>query len=185
MARKKEEIEREIRRIEGQLLVAKQICRENLQEINQLKKQQENDLIFQQTNHLLSMKSLNSDQYADQFNNLLHLVYEQQTESINKTIQYDDQEEKNEQDNSLLVNLSSNITELESLFDYTKTLFTQPITSINMLNNTISLQDITGDPSNQRYQQINSIQIVDLQQRIDSLHKRLTNNDLCDDCLIQ
>jgi len=30
MARKCQEIEKEIRRIEGQLLVAKQICRENV-----------------------------------------------------------------------------------------------------------------------------------------------------------
>jgi hypothetical protein len=30
MARKRQDIEKEIRRIEGQLLVAKQICRENV-----------------------------------------------------------------------------------------------------------------------------------------------------------
>lgn len=30
MARREEDIEKEIRRIEGQLLVAKQICRENV-----------------------------------------------------------------------------------------------------------------------------------------------------------
>ncbi|CAF3865530.1 unnamed protein product, partial [Rotaria sordida] len=91
----------------------------------------------------------------------------------------------NDQYNSLLVNLSSNITELESLFDYAKTLFTQPITSINMLNNTVSLQEIVDDSSNDNIKTQDSIQINDLQKRIDTMHKRLTNIHQCDDCLIQ
>ncbi|CAF1203031.1 unnamed protein product [Adineta ricciae] len=181
MARKYEDIEREIRRIEGQLLVAKQICRENLKEINHLKKQQENDSILEQTNHLLSLKSLNSRQQADQFNDLLRLVYEQQANSLEKTIQA---EEKNADENALLVDLSSNITELESLFDYAKTLLTQPVTSIHMLNNTLPLHDITTDLSTTRRLSTNSIQITDLQQRVDLMHQRLTNLDQCDDCLI-
>ncbi|CAF0754200.1 unnamed protein product [Adineta ricciae] len=180
MARKYEDIEREIRRIEGQLLVAKQICRENLKEINHLKKQQENDPIVEQTNHLLSLKSLNSDQHADQFNNLV--IHEQQATSSEKTIQT---EEKNADENDLLVDLSSNITELESLFDYAKTLLTQPVTSIHMLNNTLPLHDITTDLSTTRRLSTNSIQITDLQQRVDLMHQRLANLDQCDDCLVQ
>jgi hypothetical protein len=52
------------------------------------------------------------------------MIYEQQTSTL----------QQNEQNDKLLINLSSNITELESLFDYAKNLFTQPISSVNMLN---------------------------------------------------
>ena len=93
MARNPQEIEKEIRRIEGQLLVAKQICRENvwrcsgadlyrcsllpllfqLQEINQLKQEQEtNDVVLQETNRLLAMKSLHTEEHVDQFNQLVN-----------------------------------------------------------------------------------------------------------------
>ncbi|CAF0735720.1 unnamed protein product [Adineta steineri] len=186
MARKYQEIDKEIRRIEGQLLVAKQICRENVKEINHLKSQQKNDSILQQINDLLSIKSLNSDEHADQFNRLLHLVYEQQTVSLDNTIQYDEQEKKNEQCNSLLVNLSLNIAELESIFDNAKTLFTQPITSVNMFNNNTSLQEIADDQLSDTYiKERDPIQIYDLQKRVEILSKRLADTDQCDDCLIQ
>ncbi|CAM2710320.1 unnamed protein product [Rotaria socialis] len=70
MARNHQDIRKEIQRIEGQLLVAKQICRENLKEINRLKIEQENDFILQEINRLLSIKSLNSNEHIDQFNQL-------------------------------------------------------------------------------------------------------------------
>ncbi|CAF4643291.1 unnamed protein product [Rotaria sp. Silwood2] len=188
MTRNHQEIKKEIQRIEGQLLVAKQICRENLKEINHLKKEQDNDYILQETNRLLSIKKLNSNEHVDQFNQLLRLVYQQQkrqTSTLDNTKQYNEQEKSDDQYNSLLVDLSSNITELESLFNYAKTLFTQPITSVNMLNNTVSLQDIADDSTNDNTKTQDSIQIEDLQKRIDTMHKRLTNIHQCDDCLIQ
>ncbi|CAF3918161.1 unnamed protein product [Rotaria sordida] len=95
MTRNHQEIKKEIQRIEGQLLVAKQICRENLKEINHLKKEQENDNILQETNRLLSIKTLNSNEHVDQFNQLLRLVYQQQrrqTHTLDNTIQYNEQE---------------------------------------------------------------------------------------------
>ncbi|CAF4241052.1 unnamed protein product [Rotaria socialis] len=161
MARNHQDIRKEIQRIEGQLLVAKQICRENLKEINRLKIEQENDFILQEINRLLSIKSLNSNEHIDQFNQL------------------------DEQYHSLLIDLSSNITELESLFDYGKNLITEPITSVNLLSNTVSLQEISDDSSNDYTKTQDSIQITDLQKRIDTLSKRLTNIHQCDDCLIQ
>ncbi|CAF4447348.1 unnamed protein product, partial [Rotaria magnacalcarata] len=90
-----------------------------------------------------------------------------------------------EQYHSLLTDLSSNITELESLFDYGKNLITEPITSVNLLSNTVSLQEIFDDSSNDYTKTQGSIQITDLQKRIDALNKRLTNIHQCDDCLIQ
>ncbi|CAF3299647.1 unnamed protein product [Rotaria socialis] len=185
MARNHQDIRKEIQRIEGQLLVAKQICRENLKEINRLKIEQENDFILQEINRLLSIKSLNSNEHIDQFNQLLHLVYQQQkrqTITLDNTVQLNKQDE---QYHSLLIDLSSNITELESLFDYGKNLITEPITSVNLLSNTVSLQEISDDSSNDYTKTQDSIQITDLQKRIDTLSKRLTNIHQCDDCLIQ
>ncbi|CAF5174736.1 unnamed protein product [Rotaria magnacalcarata] len=94
MARNHQEIRKEIQRIEGQLLVAKQICRENLKEINRLKIEQENDFILQEMNRLLSIKSLNSNEHIEQFNQLLHLVYQQQKRqsiALDNTVQLNKQ----------------------------------------------------------------------------------------------
>ncbi|CAF4205044.1 unnamed protein product, partial [Rotaria sordida] len=44
---------------------------------------------------LLSIKTLNSNEHADQFNQLLRLVYQQQrreTHTLDNTIQYNEQE---------------------------------------------------------------------------------------------
>ncbi|CAF4947812.1 unnamed protein product, partial [Rotaria sp. Silwood1] len=91
----------------------------------------------------------------------------------------------NDQYNSLLVELSSNVTELECLFDYAKNLFTEPITSVNMFNNTVSLQEIADNSLNDNTKTQDSIQINDLEKRIDTMHKRLMNIHQSDDCLIQ
>ncbi|CAF5038848.1 unnamed protein product [Rotaria sp. Silwood1] len=92
MARNDQDIKKEIRRIEGQLLVAKEICRENLKEINHLKKEQENNYILQEINRLLAIKTLNSNEHVNQFNQLLYLVYQQQTITLDNTIQLNEQE---------------------------------------------------------------------------------------------
>ncbi|CAF3829774.1 unnamed protein product [Rotaria sp. Silwood1] len=92
MARNDQDIKKEIRRIEGQLLVAKEICRENLKEINHLKQEQENNYILQEINRLLAIKTLNSNEHVNQFNQLLYLVYQQQTITLDNTIQLNEQE---------------------------------------------------------------------------------------------
>lgn len=56
------------------------------------------------------------------------MISERQNNTEDTTIQSD------EEYNNLLSNLSSNVTELESLFNYAKNLFTQPITSVNTLD---------------------------------------------------
>ncbi|CAF4811464.1 unnamed protein product [Rotaria sp. Silwood1] len=185
MARNDQDIKKEIRRIEGQLLVAKEICRENLKEINHLKQEQENNYILQEINRLLAIKTLNSNEHVNQFNQLLYLVYQQQTITLDNTIQLNEQEKDNDQYTSLLVDLSSNVTELECLFDYAKNLFTEPITSVNMFNNNVSLQEIADNSLNDNTKTQDSIQINDLEKRIDTMHKRLMNIHQSDDCLIQ
>lgn len=180
MSRDNQEIEKEIRRIEGQLLVAKQICRENLIEINQLKKQQENNSILQQTHQLLSQPCLHSPEHVETFNKLLDLVYDEQLASLDTTV-------KSQNDNSSLIlhKLSSNIVELERLFDYAKNLFTQPIQSLNMMNTTNSLQDLTIDNSMTIINDEPSIDTVDLQNRIQTMQIKLDSLHHYDDCSIQ
>lgn len=56
------------------------------------------------------------------------MISDQQNMTGDTTIQSD------EESNILLDNLSSNITELESLFNYAKNLLTQPINSVNTLD---------------------------------------------------
>ena len=56
------------------------------------------------------------------------MISEQQNNADDTIIQSDDEY------NTLLSNLSSNITELESLFTYAKNLLTQPITAVNTLD---------------------------------------------------
>ena len=56
------------------------------------------------------------------------MISEQRNSTGDTTIQSD------EEYSTLLVNLSSNVTELESLFNYAKNLLTQPINSVNTLD---------------------------------------------------
>jgi hypothetical protein len=50
---------------------------------------------------------------------------------------------------------------------------------------TVSLQEIADHPSNNNLKEQESIEIYDLQKRIDIMHKKLLNIHQCDDCLIQ
>ncbi|CAF4401520.1 unnamed protein product [Adineta steineri] len=55
----------------------------------------------------------------------------------------------------------------------------------SIVNNT-SLEEIADDQLSDTYiKERDSIQIYDLQKRVDILHKRLADTDQCDDCLIQ
>ena len=99
---------------------------------------------------------------------------------------------------TLLASLASNVTELETLFDYASSVCTQPINTIKTLDGTFnlhsmpmnasvfystgraSLRDLADIRASLPSKHAQSVDIRQLQERIDSMRHRLT-----DDCVVQ
>jgi hypothetical protein len=71
------------------------------------------------------------------------------------------------------------------MLDSKSYLIVEYIKTFLYFTDTVSLQEIADDPLNDEIKDRCSIEINNLQERIDIMHKRLTDSDQCDDCLIQ